>query len=656
MSRNERCKSAEPVSMSISHTQQLPPEIVELIAKNLSTKDQYECLRVCKDWYKEFRRALYRAVYIRTRWQFKALYRSLLLTQERQDPLGHLIREFKLNHKLGMSVKEMHCLPILCPFLVAIDSNWRMWRHLPDQSRALKLFKNIKRFSALKYCNDARAILEAHADRLTHLHLRHRVLTRWQGLEFPAIALIRAKNLTHLELSGITEDFYDENRHITISTSDLEVINFLCENLRHLALTRVRLVYKEHTLRGTANKEREGLHLRSLSLDNCKMDCAEWIVYLANNYRKLESLYWSLDFNNPALSDEPALAEKGLLLLAQNATKLRKLTFRCMLGQCWPGAAFFTTLKQNGALLEDISLDFWTYPEPTIMDMATFDAMIRTCSKNLRALKMDLWLGLEKEIEFILQPLSAFPILKLDLVGSGDVDNYLHTDLEIDVILDCLAYLKDLKITRIALKIRNRHITENHGLLSLALNLVGIRPELIEYVAHRCPRLKNLGIHNSTWAQPYGDLSTRMKLDMPNHIFEKVDIARLNLGFPMDDGSLRRFSGSAVLALTQLEKIKHICQRRNIQTEKSKLTRWYHLHNMDEFNPISKALRRLGDREILAMTGYQLLPDDLDAFDDSSISLTYKKWDQWWMDIPFGYIDLTCRSIEEVRFDTCIIK
>ncbi|KAG0165518.1 hypothetical protein DFQ28_008623 [Apophysomyces sp. BC1034] len=653
-------------SQSAPFTHLLPPEIVEQIARRLSVKDQYRCLCVCKQWHQEFRRALYRVVHIRRRWQFKSFYRSLLLTQETSDPIGYLVREFSLHHKVGMSVKEMQCLPVLCPFLVAVDGNWGMWRHLPQRSQALKLFKNVKRFSPFKYRNDFEAVINTVGKDLTHLCLRHNVLASFPSDEFPLRTLIGVMSLTHLELSGVPEGFYAERYHITLSPQDMVIIRSMCQELQHMSFTRIRFVYDEtrHFLdRGYKRLSK----LRSLKFESCKMEHYKWIRYFGFNYDKLESLDWSFDFDDPAFTQDPDAAGDALLYLAQNATKLKKLKLCHMPARSWPGPEFFEKLEENQIQLEEVSITFWTYPRPTEMDLPTFITMLDACSKNLRSLTMQMWLDLEMQIEMITQPLNAYAIQKLSLVG-GNTECYLYTDLEVDIILDYLPHLKDLSIASNAFAIRDPSIDQEHGLESLSMNLITIKQGSMDYLALRCPHLKRLSMHNSVWEQPYDSLSTEMMIDMPFHEFEEIDVARMSLGFLMDDGQYQRLTASAIIALTPLGKVERTIERRmkrtkdrakdglDIDMDEFASTRWYHLHSKNDMNPVSKTIRRLSIDESKKILRYHLLPDELQVLDDDSFRLTYKKWDQWWMDIPFGYINIRCRSIEELCFDSCKIR
>ncbi|KAF7727140.1 hypothetical protein EC973_008001 [Apophysomyces ossiformis] len=316
---------------------QLPQEILENVFRNLPQSDQKVCLYVCRSWNYAIRPVLYHSVFISSRRQFKALFRTLCQSAEEcRPPLGYLFRELRLAYSIGFSRAEFECLPKLCPFLTLIDFNLCLWRYL-RYTDALASWRNLQHFPdpAFGGPNLCRSLLP---------NFRKCFTVQTIGMEQPGWHSF-IKEMPYLqELSLIGSSL----RHKQVHLSWIEQIHASLPYLQRLELLGLYLA--DDRITQPTSGIRPCLSVRSVRLRNVHTDLSVWVRYFAQKYPNMEELV----LEQLASQENQKETYSAALALARSCPRIRSLKFVSSIQQEWPFTEFLEALHGAGARLFEI--------------------------------------------------------------------------------------------------------------------------------------------------------------------------------------------------------------------------------------------------------------------------------------------------------------
>ncbi|KAF7731745.1 hypothetical protein EC973_008259 [Apophysomyces ossiformis] len=201
-------------------THSFPNELYSLLWSNLSTRDQYTCLLVCRSWYLALHHLLYREVIIHRRTRFTQFCRAL---QSSSSP-GHYVRKLQIEHG-RITRDEVNNVLRLCPLLENMDLPF-----LVDEGNSMVLSPQPHhRLQQLKVQACPASLNLVCTLSLTHLSLRYSGQAD-ERLESLLQTLSRTPNLVLLSISDfkswITIQYMETIHSLLPHLKTLEFLNF----------------------------------------------------------------------------------------------------------------------------------------------------------------------------------------------------------------------------------------------------------------------------------------------------------------------------------------------------------------------------------------------------------------------------------------------
>ncbi|KAF7723433.1 hypothetical protein EC973_002032 [Apophysomyces ossiformis] len=635
--------------------ERLPHEIIGHIADYLSSKEKSECAIVCRAWHAEFARALYRTIRLRTRWQFRALLRTC-----RESQLGHLVRELNLN-RLGISRDEFEVLPTLCSNLEEFAFHNYLWKRIGYSNEAIRDYKSLRRVRL----NDPTLTLFflLHMGRqLTHLDLsQYPVAPHYQG-RLLILMLMMARNLTHLTLSG--ESYYvDDSRMMQLSTDNLRELHTICPSLQYLSITNVNFLPIAND--DEEASEQHGCHpqwsMRTLKLESFQFQHPRWIKYLARKYPGLITIDWQLR-TPTAIHPQPLLdrlqeTKEALMYIPRYCQQLTSFRMRNIEEAFWPGHSFLDQVHP----LETLHLMFLTMlPDRRGMTKEDFEAMVRQHATTLRVLHMPIWY--DAPIPDLFASLGRCQhLVELEL-ASDDYRSFFSLEMDLDLLFSHCQHLRILTLVRGAVILppwedddddddNDGGLRHSHrpypSLTQLSFTLMRLSPDIFSYLSSRCLHLRDLRLRNCSWVArgPY------LSIDMPNHTFDTLKIEQVHR--MRDNGMFHIGYEATIVKVTLLDKIRKTEERKGRFIGEEALSRWYHLHVVEQLSRTPLALGRLQPKELAELEIYRdmIIPATL-----PQRSTPHSRRKEWMYDVPYGYVFIRCKSIKQLTMDIVNIR
>ncbi|KAF7726405.1 hypothetical protein EC973_008739 [Apophysomyces ossiformis] len=601
----------------------LPSEIFCDIARLLSSKEQHTCLFVCRVWYSIIRQVIYRAVRITSGRQWtRFIYHALNASSLRDNPLGHLVRELRIenNHQLWVEINTRPALtgelPSLCPYLRVLLFPRILWPIFAPLNRWSQL-ERVPAFPELETC---RSVLNAMGPQLTDLE--------FQLCDGETLGWIQALKYTPNVKSFVLDNIAI---HGELTVDDMEMIHAHCPLLEDLSLKRIRLTMydRDQLIRYPVAKRLKRVHFSSLTIDQ-----HHWFFYLAHKYPFLENLEIRCNrIINPTVHYRE-MSCKALAILAESLAHLETLKLESIVVD----HRFFKALGIVHPKLSVMEVvPFWSKVHDSVVE-ETLDALWN-CVRILapRAVKAPIWqrnrLDFSLKIAKYLGPCRY--LTSLSLLSTSNHAPRRNT-FELDPILYHCQSLTRLviKFATVAISTQSRYHQPHDSLKRLELNVAFWNPDMFDFLSRYCPRLQELslnlvariGLHE----QP------AIEISLPNHDLTLLDIHDISR-MDMTDTWL---ANATILSISQLK---------NRNTKRT----WHHLcnHNNCCLHPNYNDpyhLRELNAEDIQLVKQYHPYCSDPPP-NVSRDSFNYDK-EPWETDIPYGYVSILCHSVREFKF------
>ncbi|KAI7905434.1 uncharacterized protein BX663DRAFT_549436 [Cokeromyces recurvatus] len=654
----------------------LPNEIFIKILKTLSIDDQKTCMQVCHSWHDRFQLTVMKCLYIKSRKQFKEFFNKLKSTQNENITLGQVILRLDLDPTVGMINSEFHLLPLYCPFLEIINFNPELWRYFTYAKESMTYWRYIIQYPRMERLKLAFPILYNNGQTLTHLEFGSVIIDQLAETRLNIISLLSyTPNLLSLKLSdGITVSH-------TLSISDFESIHTLCPKLQslHLESFELRLVTKDVCLIDIKTLP-VASHLKNLSLNNLSINSEEFLQYWAHKYSNIESLDIQLrllepEYYHEAIWPENSSMKEYFAMMASSFVKLRKLKARFD-DKYFPGDVFLRGINTIGLQLEEVSLHFFNFDYHR-RNAHQFKILINNSICTLTSISISNWDRNWEYEEDILRPIRYCSQL-VDLSLSPQLGTLIEFD--IDVFLDKFPCLKRLELANTYnLFIEdetNANINNVHHLEELSLRHTMVNNQLFDYLSIRCPYLNTLRISNFT--KPY-DNDIQVKVNMPHHDFKSIQIKGLHLGLRIEDAGFQCNHYSTLCSLEETSKTEQKLLKRNnhelvglmsnsnhMKNKKQNhahdlwcAERWYHLYQpkyrsnsrKSKYNNNTPRFQRLNNSSIMKIKQLDITHQLWEQISFVGSRIKYEDKKHWYLDIPYGWFSVRCRSVKEFSFE-----
>lgn len=449
-----------------------PYEILENIASNVSTHDQYNGLIVCKSWYLPFCRSLYRHVNFFSRHQFKKFIHSNSILHH-----GQLIRTIQIgvcSHKLfkaedcvtgaipllpiqvGVTLHELLKLIHHIPLLQSFNFDHRLWHFMNTNKIS---FSN--KISSLPPLDHPRQLRLLHGHMIQKLHLRGADMFQLHKEGKFLDALKGLSLVVDLTIDG--DGMWDTEHVMHFTMNDMNTLHTYLPRLKRLNITDAVHFSGQRLISGNV------IQLKEFQLF-ASVDCLDaWCSYFGSSYPLLSSLNIKLTSRH-----------KQKLALTQWINKLphlKTLNIHPSMAKHFMDEKTLASVKN----IETLEIGLWGH------DMETSTNALQWLTKstlfqNTRHLVIPIWSSV--------MDLSAYTLLfQLELYClQRDSQEYA-----IDTILDSCPVLNQLELnwgkTSCSIKPWIKH---NH-LKSLRMNHVSILDHnVFAYLSVRCPKLEGL--------------------------------------------------------------------------------------------------------------------------------------------------------------------
>ncbi|KAG0173163.1 hypothetical protein DFQ30_008664 [Apophysomyces sp. BC1015] len=426
---------------------------------------------------------LYEIVRVKTRQQFRSLYKTLVETEHR-NALGRHIRELRISHTMGFSRDAFESLPRLCPFLVIFDFDSRIWKNL-RVSTTMEDWKHLRSLPQPLPSLQPRLkdyLLDKFGACFSEMtvHIEHRTQQDW------LVLLEKMPKVEDLIIKG--NDTHTTHGSPLISIAQLEKLHATKSALRSLSLRNINVygdLPKDITLCTSMRK----IELLSIA------DCLPLLLrYLTRKYAGLKSVYVEVEYDNLAVAQQKEITS-ALISLVTSHHQLEQFQveqFRAdqSILECFsPSTQALCVLHEYNAPILELSVDdnigYW---------IATG---IRYFHQTLSI--VELRTARLKSIEEILLPLSMCPsLLQLSLEFYSDF--YYQFDFGVNDILTYCKSIKTLKICAEKVSLGyGEHVRNLHNLEALIITTSDIDSDVLAYISDCCPRLSSLScIYHST--------------------------------------------------------------------------------------------------------------------------------------------------------------
>ncbi|KAI9483641.1 MAG: hypothetical protein EXX96DRAFT_616609 [Benjaminiella poitrasii] len=652
-----------------------PNEIFIKISDLLPIDDQKTCMRTCHSWHHRFHSIVMRYVHIKTRKQFKEFFKKLEQTQTTSSPLGQLIFRLKIGPSIGMINAEFHLLPLYCPFLERVSFNPELWRYFTYKKSNMSFWRHVEQYPSIERLKLGFPILRDSGRNLTDLELGSVIVDQLAGSHLNIISILSyTPNLLSLKLSdGIA---VSQN----VSISEFESIHTLCPRLQslHLESFESRLMTKDAYLIDIETLPITS-HLKHLYL-NMSINSEEFLQYWAHKYPHIESLDIQLRLLEPEYYHESVRPENSSMKehfasMASSFAQLKKLKARFD-EKYFPGDVFLRGINTVEHPLEEVSLHFFNFDYHR-RNAHQFKILMSNSACTLKNISISNWDRNWDYEEDILGPISqCYQLISLSLSPQPGT----LTEFDIDVFLDNFPCLKRLELANTYnLFIQdndNSNIDRIHRLEELSLRHTMVNNQLFDYLSVRCPFLNTL--HLSHFTKPY-DNDIQVNVNMPHHDFKSIRIERLHLGLRIEDAGFQCNHYSTLCSLEETLKTGHKLLKQSVHeidslmnhaiSEKGKKEhcvydllypeRWYHIYQPRytsssrkcKYHNTAPRLQRLDAKDVSKIKHTNMTDQLWEQISFIGSRIKYEEKKRWYLDIPYGWFSVRCRSVNEFSFE-----
>lgn len=470
----------------------LPYEILEMIATHVSKQDQFIGLTICKSWHLPFCRSLYRHVNLFSRFQLKTFLRSPNLAYH-----GQWIRTIQIGLPSSLFNTE-DCVTGAIPFLriqvgVTLHELLELIPHLPllqsfNFDHRLWHFMNTANInfpstiSSLPPLDHPRQLRLLDGQMIQKLHLRGEYIFQLHQKELFLPSLKNLPVVTEFFLDG--DGMWDTEHVMKFTMNHMNQLHAYLPKLTKLTITDAI----HFIIVNTEQVKTSAQVLKKFQL-SASVDCLDsWSRYFGSSYPLLTHLNIKLTSHHKQ--------KTGLAQWINKLGNLRVLDIHPTM------AKFFMddkTLASITPQLETLNTGVWGH------DIETSTNAFRwlTNSKlvaNLKNLVIPIWNSNSMNL------FGCTSLFRLEL--SCSQRNSQH--YSIDTILDSCPVLNHLELNWGQVIVSNIH-KRWHPLKTLRINHSVCEPNVFGYVSVRCTTLQGLFLRRCTGVTELNMLNSHFK-------------------------------------------------------------------------------------------------------------------------------------------------
>lgn len=623
----------------------LPPEILHLISE-YST--QYEYLLVCHSWLDSFRPSLYEQINFRSRRQFRNLIRTIL----QNKLLGLYVKRISFYDGVGISRQEFEdILPVCFPSLQTLGFNLKLWKYQRQRKQIDAPWKGkILQLPTLDRVHVALPLIESYGNSLRQLSLSGNIVHELQATDQLLNLFKHTPHLTNLKLCG-RDTINDSSPHNYQSAEftllDIQNIHKLLSRLESLEFVHVALSIPSPLL--TTDAVQPQTFMQTFLLTQSEIDHHQWLILIANLYPNLKELVlkcvrWKEAYKNNDFNAEAV--RSCYAYLAQRCSLLEKVHLDA-LARC-ATQVFYKNLRNEQGLVSMKNGVISATATTSELEQLAYASLQCADTRKTTCLDIKLWRDLQS-IENIITPISnaCHYLRKLELSGGNFAFSWNY-GCDLDVITRHCSRLVTVKLSKTRLTTCSATDDEvcPSKIKSMHLDRVHFDAKSFNRIPLLCPQLSKLEILNCV--KDKDPLHQRIDLNLSTLALEVLRIEQMYL---RPSSYVERSNIDAAIIAVKLKKrqSKYRTPERVGGHEKA---RWYHLYNTKAPNKTNiRQLLRLDDTQSRQIEKYQMKEDDWDSLEESSLRGTYRNKKYWKADIPYGYIYVSCHSIDTLIFN-----
>ncbi|KAI9024307.1 hypothetical protein CLU79DRAFT_746545 [Phycomyces nitens] len=604
----------------------LPFEILSCIASYLTNDHRLNASLVCQAWHQPFTESVWKKLDI--------------VTERSMDNLCNMLSSSPTHKRCGYLVKEL----VFRSNVRVSNEQFRLIRNHFQSLDYLWIYGgNISPYFFQK--NTSWLILPS----LTKLHFS--INEANLGKQEVLAVISSSPTLKHLELHQ-----YQWASNPTFSFLDIEEIHTRLPKLESLSL-------KVKFDRISANdiplvlQTTPAIRLTSLEFEN--IPDSLWIYYWALKYPKLAALSWPTE-NNPRDETHVSLTPKDLPVPKNAFGHLKKIAIGSMKYKSTIHQIFFEFLSSLKVSLQDLT--YTTHVDESIPALTTtlIKGIMRSSSATLKTLDVEILNSIPDSLVIPTAIGYCFRLVDLSL-------SVCHMDFGLDILLEKCSALKSLRLIANTVSIRPEAFgwTSQHGLESFEICNTKVDIHLFDYLSQRCRQITRLNLFNLRVTGVLCLEAGSISINMPYNHFETLEMFRVAFYSPSDGITCNENTRMSLLALTQLNPtlpqsgLESECRQTidSVPSTKS-ATRWYHRYGPLCHSIMATELRELKEDDIEYAVDYfksfeyePVTDEQNEELEASRGSVEYTNTINWMDDLPLGYVDIRCGSINNFVFD-----
>lgn len=604
----------------------LPIEILNKIASY--TENQYECVKVSRRWLTGFQAYLYQDIHISTRKQLKQFIEAI----QGNVHLGRLVKHLDIAYHVGLTRDEFEIVGLYFPLLVSLDFNPKLWKYQRKTSK--KDWKRIAKFPPLNLISLNLQILQYYGHSLTsvilsgglvnQLHRHSQLMPLFQCTPH----LKRLKMFGRDKINAMTLPEYAQTR---FTLKDILDFHTLLPEIEALELFDVVLALQSELKRVTFPL------MRKFQVQG-KFAHSAWTALIAQlypNIRHLElNVSWDEAYKQTMTFQDLEAVKTGLIQIANTCRHLETVRL-VSLGAVVKNAheLFYQTISKGKRGLSSID----GVMVSSLMELKHLaNAILQCCdSENTHTLRLQLWRDL-KCIKSIMVPLSQCHQLKELELNCGKFSYAWNYGCDIDTIAAHCPQLMTLKLTMTRLTVSRQRVDAYSSVETIYLQQVHFTTESMDALSACFPNLKHFNISNCV--KDRDDMDQIIPINLRKQTLETLTIEKLYLR--PSQYVEKSTIDSALFAIDFADR----SMRERHRVGKSDMTRWYHLYHENG----TRQLKRLNPSQSNQLQSYKMKEEDWDNLQEGSIRGTYREFQHWESDIPFGYVHITCNLINHL--------
>ncbi|KAI8641199.1 hypothetical protein BD408DRAFT_219432 [Parasitella parasitica] len=645
-------------------TYYLPNEILDLIASYIFVENcqDHQCLNTCGSWYKAFQPSLYRRIRIKSRRQFSQLVASI----KHNTRIGLYVRHLYIQDQVGLSGDQVESLPFLFPMLKTLYYNPELWKHQRTargaEEQSMAWYSKLTALPPLDYCKTTLTLIKSFGSSLGELTLMGGLVNPLHRMQLDVSAESKSVLLGLLDFTPQLRSLtlYGQDKQNVKSFQDSQGAKFSLKDIIHLhaslpCLDSLTLI--DVALSMSAAEEQVPIivpvmpQMRKFHVQQGLLADYRWIGYVTELYPHLSDLNldvnWDPSYQQTLTWMDTSRIQATLFKVAQ----LRSLQ-RINLGQIesvlkatFANSKFYEHLSKTTSGL--VSLDN-TYSGRNLFGIAASNsfASFMACTRPdiTECLKVQLWRDFGG-MENIMQAIGSCTKLTVLELHCGKFSYSWSRGCDIDVIVKHCPQLETLTLNAARLTFKQKEDNFNGGSRVKTIRLIQTHfsSESIGVLADCCPNLEHLEMTDCV--KDRDSLAHKIHLNLPHQHLKTLVVQHLHLrpSQYVEKSSI----DAALVSLTFSDRTKYHLARNSKQLSQ----RWYHLYCQKTKKGRSRQMRRLKFLESQKVQDYKMKDKDWDCLEENSIRGTYRETKYWDSDIPYGYLQVDCKSIDAFVFN-----